>query len=202
MGRRWDGVWEILYVGYGPPETLDTWNQVFENLRSRGLSSVPLIVTDARPGLRTAVRVHYPTSDWQRCIVHFFRNLRGAAEEDSFPPEVLFGRLRKEVLEFPDHETAHAIGMRICEDYKAIAPKTVKILRKGLLEITIHLRHDLTHRKSNRSTNILENLNSNLKRITNKARCYSDDRAAYRISALFCLRYHQKRQERTDQKTA
>ncbi|WP_149452978.1 hypothetical protein [Pasteuria penetrans] len=67
--------------------------------------------------------------------------------------------------------------MGICGDYATMALKKVKVTGKNLHDITIHLRHNLAYRKSNRSTNVLENLNGNGKRSTSRACCNLDGKA-------------------------
>ncbi|MEM1782494.1 MAG: transposase, partial [Nanopusillaceae archaeon] len=57
-------------------ETLGFWQEVFQNLLSRGLSKVLIIVTDDFPGLSSLISKLLPLSDHQLCLLHFYRNLK------------------------------------------------------------------------------------------------------------------------------
>ena len=77
-GRR-----EILGMALGDAETVDFWTSFLRSLRERGLkvpspedpTGVVLVTSDAHAGIRAAVRAILPGASWQRCRVHFARNI-------------------------------------------------------------------------------------------------------------------------------
>jgi len=69
-------------------ETLGFWQEVFQDLLSRGLSKVLIIVTDDFPGLSSLISKLFPLSDHQLCLLHFCRNLKRKLVKDN--PEDLY----------------------------------------------------------------------------------------------------------------
>src|SRR5690606_9459166 len=71
-----DGRREILGFWPGDSESEDTWGEVFRDLKARGLSGVELLVSDAHKGMRKAATKHLQNVGWQRCRVHFLREMQ------------------------------------------------------------------------------------------------------------------------------
>jgi len=76
-GVRDDGYREILAVEVADTESEATYQEMFRSLKSRGLSSVELVVSDDHKGLEAAITRHFQGASWQRCQVHYVRNLLG-----------------------------------------------------------------------------------------------------------------------------
>src|SRR5690625_1530392 len=76
-GIREDGYREILAVDVADTESEATYDEVFRSLKERGLRGVQLVTSDDHQGLKKAVRRHFQGASWQRCQVHFTRNLMG-----------------------------------------------------------------------------------------------------------------------------
>lgn len=77
-GVSMDGSREVLGTAVGDSESYEFWREFFAGLRSRGLSGVQLVISDAHAGLKSAVAQQFTNTAWQRCRVHFMRNLHGA----------------------------------------------------------------------------------------------------------------------------
>nr|WP_149453436.1 transposase [Pasteuria penetrans] len=87
---------DILYYGIDQPECVQTWRKVFQNLRSRGLHTIPLITTDAHDGLIQAIQEEYPLSDWQRLYSSLDpKSAKGSPKEGSSPYRGVGISLRK-----------------------------------------------------------------------------------------------------------
>lgn len=56
-------------------EAEDSYKALFENLKERGMATLKLVISDARAGLTAAIRKSFPGASWQRCKVHFMRNI-------------------------------------------------------------------------------------------------------------------------------
>jgi len=76
-GVRGDGYREILAVSVADTESEATYQDLFRDLKGRGLTGVELVTSDDHPGLRAAIGRHFQGASWQRCQVHFARNLLG-----------------------------------------------------------------------------------------------------------------------------
>ena len=74
---RGDGKREILAVEVAYTESESTYNELFSDLKARGLSGVQLVVSDDHLGLKAAAKRHFQGASWQRCQVHFTRNATG-----------------------------------------------------------------------------------------------------------------------------
>jgi transposase-like protein len=75
IGVDQDGFRRILGVQEGHKEDKSGWSGFLQHLKSRGLKGVRLIISDACMGLIESVADYYPAADWQRCTVHFYRNV-------------------------------------------------------------------------------------------------------------------------------
>ena len=75
IGVDQDGFRRILGVQEGHKEDKSGWSGFLEHLKARGLTGVRLIISDACMGLIESVADYYPEADWQRCTVHFYRNV-------------------------------------------------------------------------------------------------------------------------------
>jgi transposase-like protein len=75
IGVDQDGFRRILGVQQGHKEDKSGWSGFLEHLKARGLTGVRLIISDACMGLIESVADYYPEADWQRCTVHFYRNV-------------------------------------------------------------------------------------------------------------------------------
>ncbi len=74
-GVRDDGVREVLGVDIGPSEDAAIWRAFLQGLVARGLRGVRLVISDAHRGLKQAIREVFVGAAWQRCRVHFMRNI-------------------------------------------------------------------------------------------------------------------------------
>ena len=86
IGVNEAGYREIIGVAEGTKEDKDSWRNFLRYIKSRGLESVDLIISDKSLGLTEIIGEFYPASKWQRCVVHFYRNVltctpKGKAKE-------------------------------------------------------------------------------------------------------------------------
>ncbi len=75
IGVDQDGYCQILGVVEGAKEDAESWRQFLRHLKERGLTGVELVVSDKCLGLVEALGEFYPAAAWQRCMVHWFRNV-------------------------------------------------------------------------------------------------------------------------------
>src|SRR5439155_17806038 len=84
IGVGADGYRQILGVAEGQKEDLEGWRGFLRHLKDRGLGGVQLIISDACLGLVEAAAELFPDAQWQRCVVHFYRNVfKSCAEGES-----------------------------------------------------------------------------------------------------------------------
>ena len=75
IGVNEAGYREIIGVAEGTKEDKDSWRNFLRYIKSRGLESVDLIISDKSLGLTEIIGEFYPACKWQRCVVHFYRNV-------------------------------------------------------------------------------------------------------------------------------
>ena len=75
IGVNQEGYREVLGIVEGAKEDKAGWSAFLKHLKERGLSGVELIISDACLGLVESVAEFYPQAQWQRCVVHFYRNV-------------------------------------------------------------------------------------------------------------------------------
>nr|WP_281289967.1 transposase [Pasteuria penetrans] len=109
--------------------------------------------------------------------------------------------MREEVWEAPNQEVAHKAAMEIDHEYRSLAPRAMRIFRRGLPQITIHLRHDKNDRVACRTTNITERWNGEIKRFTKKVRYHPTSGSLHQTEGLCVLKHSRKQREKAMQKT-
>ncbi len=113
MSETWPFMWAVVSEWMEPgtswpvqpmyEESEASYNALFDSMKARGLQSVWLVVSDAHAGLVSSVRKSFVGACWQRCKVHFMRNIMAhipASEKESF------GVKLKQIWMQPDHDSA------------------------------------------------------------------------------------------------
>jgi putative transposase len=145
IGVTTTGERTVLGAATGPSEDHQFWTSFLRQLVKRGLRGVRLVISDAHEGLRQAIAKILHGAAWQRCRVHFMRNL-------------LFSQ--------PDHASAmnqlHEVGRML----EARFPQVAELLEDAAEDVLAHLHFPREHRRRLHSTNPLERLHKEIKRRT------------------------------------
>jgi putative transposase len=160
---RDDGFREIVGVEVADTESEATYQELFRSLKTRGLKGVELVVSDDHKGLKAAIAPHFQGTSWQRCQVHYARNLLGMVGHDR----------RKELAEglrgvfaAPSREVALRLTSELAERWCRSHPKVAEYLEEHIEECLSCLAFPDSHRRRIRTTNGLERLNQEIKRRT------------------------------------
>ena len=156
QGRR-----EVLDWRVGDSESEATWGELFRQLKDRGLSGLRLLTSDAHKGIVAAMRRHFQGVAWQRCRVHFKREL---GRKVSY--KVLKELMADLVVVFEPEERSECLrrGEELAQKWEKRYPAVAKMLREGLEDCLAVLDFPADHRRRLRSTNMLENLMRRLKK--------------------------------------
>jgi transposase-like protein len=156
LGRR-----EVLDWRVGDSESEATWGDLFRDLKDRGLQGLELLTSDAHRGIVAAARRHFQGVAWQRCRVHFKREL-GRKVSYKVMKE-LMGDL---VIVFEPEERVECLrrGEELAAKWEGRYPTVAKMLRDGLEDCLTVLSFPEHHRLRLRSTNMMENLMKRLKK--------------------------------------
>lgn len=112
---RDDGMREILAVEIADTESEATYQELFRSLKRRGLSGVELVVSDDHEGLKAAVCRHFQGASWQRCQVHYVRNLFGMV---SYASRKELGADLRAIFSAPAKEQALQIASSVAQKWR------------------------------------------------------------------------------------
>ncbi|MDX6381831.1 MAG: putative transposase, partial [Rubrobacteraceae bacterium] len=159
---RDDGQREILTVQTADTESEATYHELLRSLKARGLCGVELVTSDDYPGLEAAIRRHFQGASWQRCQVHYARNLLRIVPFSK--REELAEGLSRGVFAAPTREMALNLAEQLADRWRSKGyPKVADHLEEHVEECLSCLAFPESHRKRIRTTNGLERLNQEIK---------------------------------------
>lgn len=152
-GIRRDGRKVLLSLGLGNKESYDSWLEFLRDMVKRGLRMPVSITTDGAPGAIKAVEAMFPRSLRLRCWVHRMVNL-----SQKVPP-VQWPEVKAEIVEVRDassYKQGKQLAERFIERNKRMYPSLTSCFSEDLEAILGHLRLPVRHRRSVRTTNLIE----------------------------------------------
>ena len=128
-GVNGSGTREILAVEPMFDESEDSWREFFRKLKKRGLRRVCLCVSDAHSGIQAAVKKELLGVSWQRCKVHFMRNILAKIPRKE---KRRFAAYLKQIWLQPDRKSARRAADHLAQEYGDRFPDAVRCLEEGL----------------------------------------------------------------------
>lgn len=163
MGYTQAGGREILDWRLADSESESSWSSVFLDLKRRGLCGVLVLVSDAHGGIVSAAKRHLQGVSWQRCRVHFLRELCRKVSYKQYKALMNEARQVFEAQSVSDcQERAEAMATR----WESRSAAVARQLREGVADCLTVLSLPEEHRRRMSSTNELENLMKRLKKRT------------------------------------
>jgi putative transposase len=182
--RAPDGFREILGVEVADTESEATYQELFRSLKERGLSGVELVISDDHEGLKAAIFRHFQGASWQRCQVHYARNLLGmvgyAKRKD------LAAQLRA-IFAATSRDTALRLASELADRWRESHPKVAEHLEEHVEECLSCLVFPESHRRRIRTTNGQERLNQEIKRRSRVVRIFPNRQACLRLVTALCI---------------
>jgi transposase-like protein len=160
-GVKADGVREVLALDVILSESLEEWRGFLQGLVARGVRGVRLVTSDAHPGLKRAIAEVFLGAGWQRCRVHFLRNLLARVPKGAQP---MVAATVRTIFHQDSREQAQAQLRQVCATLGARFPKVAEMLTEAEEEILTFYDFPREHWRQIYSTNPLERLNKELKR--------------------------------------
>ena len=184
MGVNADGRRELLGLKVGDSESEGFWSEFLASLKERGLTGVKLVVSDAHAGLTKAIRRQLQGCVWQRCRVHFARNLLQCV------PKAHQGMVTAALRSVFAQDTAAEILSRWDDLAASLAerfPRAAELMN-GAREDVLAFRHfPAPHWRKIWSTNLLERVNEEIKRRTRVVGIFPNDAAITRLVGAVLL---------------
>jgi transposase-like protein len=185
VGVDEEGFREVLAVEVAGSEKGTAYASLLRGLIDRGLRGVRLVISDDHEGIKAAVSGELPGAQWQRCAVHFERNVLSHVpkSEMSGVAEDL-----KAVFKVRREKTAKALAEEFVEFYGKHFPKAVAVFEAGIGDALTYLSFPGSHHAKLRTTNMLERLFKEVKRRTRVVGVFSNETSASTLATEIALR--------------
>jgi transposase-like protein len=184
---RADGHREVLGFDVGDSEDGAFWTGFLRSLKARGLHGVQLVISDAHEGLKAAIGAVFAGATWQRCRVHFLRNLLARVPKGN--AEMVAAAIRT-IFAQPDDQHVHAQLDVIATMLGKQFPIVEAMLRDAADDVLAFTCFPLSHWKKIWSTNPLERVNKEIKRRTDVVGVFPNPEALLRLAGAVLVETH------------
>jgi putative transposase len=186
IGVAQSGYRQILAVSEGAKEDKTSWTAFLRELKERGLKGVKLFVSDKCLGLVENLAEFYPEASWQRCVVHFYRNVWTAVPTGKVKEVAV---MLKAVHAQEDAQAAREKAAQVVEKLKAMKlARAAEIVAAGVEETLSYYAMPSEHWRSIKTNNPLERLMREIRRRTRVVGAFPDGKSALMLVAAR-LRY-------------
>lgn len=178
---------EILGLMVGDSESKPFWTRFLRSLRARGLDNVQLVISDSHSGLVAAIRTVFLGAAWQRCRVHFVRDVfsvieRGSGEMVAATIRTIFAQTTGGQVRSQLNVVADMLGRQF--------PQVKSMLLDAATDITAFADFPPAHWKKIWSTNPLERLNREIKRRADVVQVFPNPAVLDRLAAAVLAELH------------
>jgi len=181
IGVNADGLREVVGVQAGEREDHDSWYNFLKALKERGLAGTELFITDKCLGLVAAVAEVFPAAQWQRCVVHWYRNVMVEVSRSKLRDVV---PMLKAIHAQEDREAAQQKAQEVVKKLLALKlAKAAQIVRDGVAETLAYMSFPREHWLKIRTTNPLERIMREIRRRTRVVGAFPDGNAAVLLVA-------------------
>jgi putative transposase len=178
-----DGRREVLGMSVGVSEAETFWTEFLRGLARRGLRGVKLVISDAHEGLKAAVTKILHAS-WQRCRVHFMRNVLAHAGRQG---RGVVSAFIATAFAQEDAEAAKAQWRQVADQLRPKVPKLATLMDEVEPDVLAYMGFPAAHRSKLHSTNPIERLNGEIKRRTEVVGIFPNEAAIIRLVGAILL---------------
>jgi putative transposase len=181
VGVDQDGYRSILGAAEGSKEDSESWKNFFRGLKERGLSGIELIVSDKCLGLVDAIAEFYPEAAWQRCAVHFYRNVFTQVPHSKMKEVAM---MLKAIHAQEDKSAAESKIALVVEKLEGMKLKNAaQVVRRGASETLAYFAFPREHWRLLRTNNMLERLMKEIRRRTRVVGSFPDGKSALMLAS-------------------
>jgi len=188
VGVAADGRRHVLGFQVGDTESEPFWTEFFRDLKRRGLSGVQLVISDAHAGLVRAIEVAFQGAAWQRCRVHFMRNV--LAKVPKVASQMVAAIIRTIFVPRGKRELVHTQFGEVVTMLARSHPAAAELLEEAKDDLLAFAEFPSQHWQQIWSTNPLERLNKEIKRRTNVVGTFPNPEALLRLTGHVLIEQH------------
>lgn len=179
-----DGYREVLGVAVGGSENEACWTEFLRDLVARGLHGVQLAISDAHEGLKKAIATVLTGAAWQRCTVHFLRNVYGKVSRQA---QRMVSAAVQSIFSQADLDAAKDQLARVADGLQPKHPEVAAMLWAAEEDILAYMNFPEAHWRQIRSTNLLERLNKEIARRTDVVGIFPNRAALLRLVTMLLV---------------
>ena len=188
VGVAADGRRQVLGFQVGDTESEPFWTEFFRDLKGRGLTGVQLVISDAHAGLIRAIEVAFQGAAWQRCRVHFMRNV--LAKVPKVAAQMVAAIIRTIFVPRGKSELVHAQFEEVVTMLGRSHPAAAHLLEDAREDLLAFTEFPSQHWQQIWSTNPLERVNKEIKRRTNVVGTFPNPEALLRLTGHVLIEQH------------
>ena len=187
IGVNGDGQREVLGLDVGPSEDGAFWHQFLRGLVARGLGGVQLVISDAHQGLKSSIAAVLQGATWQRCRVHFLRNVLGLVPKASM--EMVAATIRT-VFAQPDPASAREQWRKVADTLRGRFPRVAGLMEAAEVDLLAYADFPAEHWRKIWSNNPIERLNKEIKRRSDVVGIFPNSAAVIRLVGAVLAEQH------------
>ena len=174
---------EVIGIDLGEVESEAFWTEFLRGLRNRGLDGLRLVISDHHEGLKNAI-ARVLNAPWQRCCVHFVRNMHGHCRPSQ---RGMISAALREVFQAESAEQARTHLGDVLERLQSVAPKVCELLEAAEPDLLQFMAFPTAHWSKLRSTNPLERVNREIGRRSDVVGIFPNDLSAIRLAGAVLI---------------
>ncbi|MCZ4327923.1 IS256 family transposase [Brachybacterium paraconglomeratum] len=188
---------EVLGMAIGDAETTDFWTEFLRSLRERGLTistpaapeGVLMVTSDAHSGLKHAIKAVLPGASWQRCRVHFARNITQTLGSARSKP---VNALVSTIFAQTSPETVRDSFQQVTASLESSFPKIAAMLKDAEADLTAFAAFPIEHWRKIWSNNPIERVNREIKRRADVVQIFPNRDSATRLVGAVLQDQHEE----------
>jgi transposase-like protein len=178
------GYRDVLAIDVVDTESKESWSTFLRALRKRGLTGTRLVISDAHEGLKAAIAMVMQNVRWQRCKVHFYRNVLAHVPQSR---KLEFAAALKAVFSQVSIESAKRAIADVHERFGGSLTKAISIFDAGIDDALAFLDFPIEHHRKISSNNPIEHLNKEIRRRTRSIGIFPNVASALRLVTMILV---------------
>ncbi len=185
-GINREGKRDILAIEPMYEESEETWREFFRKLKRRGVRKICLCVSDAHQGIQKALKKEWIGSSWQRCKVHFMRNILAKIPHKE---KKRFAERLKQIWLQPDKQSALSMASLLIKDYEKRFPEAIQCLENGLEDSLQFYEFPEIDKRRISSTNVVERIIREIRRRSRVIGVFPNQESYVRLITSYLIEY-------------